>query len=475
MPENMENQINAEIDKDGEAEVFITKDKLQAFLQVTPPVGKGKPCTLEKVKELLARKNIVYGIKEENLQKALEPENWGKRILIAQGEAARDGENARIVYHFPLPQDRVGPRIDEKGRADYYDLGLIHNVKMGDFLAEKIPATEGVAGKDITGRDIPPKRGKDVMLPRGKNTIADEENLRLFAAIDGNVTIIDNKVTVSPVFQVNGDIDYSTGNIDFVGSVVINGNVNTGFKVYAAGDIEVKGFIEGAEVVAGGNVVVKGGIVTGQRGLVKAGGNIYARFIENSRVEAENDIIIREAIIQSTVRAGGSVRVTDRRASIIGGKVQACQEVEAKFIGSQLATPTVIEVGVNPQYREEYQKIFKNLPSKKNTLENIAHNLQIIQKANIAPEKLDPKRRIMLMKLLDEFKKLRKEIAEMEERLNFLSEEMQKITEAKVKVWEVVYPGVRIILGQSIYIVDNPIKYSAFVLEEGEVRIAPLS
>lgn len=474
MPENLENK-DTELNKDGEAEIFITRDKLQAFLQVSPPVGSGRPCSLEQVKSLLAQKNIVYGIIEENLEKALQPENWGKRILVAQGEAARDGSNARIIYHFPLPSERVGPKIDERGRADYYDLGLIHNVKMGDFLAEKVPATEGTGGKDVTGKEIPARRGKDIPLPKGKNTIADEENLRLFAAIDGNVTIIDNKVTVSPVFQVNGDIDYATGNIDFVGSVVINGNVNTGFKVHAAGDIEVKGFVEGAEITAGGNVVVKGGITTGQRGLVKAGGNVYARFIENSKVEAENDVIVREAIIQSVIKAGGSVRVTDKRASIIGGTVQACREVEAKYIGSQLATQTVIEVGINPKYRQEYQQLFKVLPSKKNTFENICHNLQIIQKANISPDKLDPKRRAMLAKLLEEFKKLKKEIAEIEQRLAFLSEEMQKVAEAKVKVWEIVYPGVRITLGQSIYIVDNPIKYSAFVLEEGEVRLAPLS
>lgn len=467
--------VNEQIDKDGEAEVFITKDKLQAFLQVIPPLGNGKPCDWEQVKKVLEQKNIVYGIIEENIHKALQPENWQKRILIAQGEAARQGKNAEIKYHFPLPSERAGPKIDEKGNADYHDLGLIHNVKMGDFLAEKIPATEGIAGRDINGNEIPAKKGKDLPLPRGKNTISDEENIRLFAAIDGNVTIIDNKVTVSPVIEVNGDIDYSTGDINFVGSVVIKGNVNTGFKVHAAGDIEVKGFIEGAEIVAGGNVVVKGGITTGNRGFVKANGNVYARFIENSRVEAENDIIIRESIMQSVIRAGGSVRVTDRRAAIIGGIIQASREVEAKYIGSQLATQTIIEVGINPKYREEYQKLFKILPQKRNTLENVSHNLQVIQKSNISFENLDGHRRIMLMKMLDEFKKLRQEIAEIEQRLEYLSEELQKVSDAKVKVWEIVYPGVRITLGQSIYIINDPIKYSSFVLEEGEVRLAPLS
>ena len=46
----------------------------------------------------------------------------------------------------------------------------------------------------------------------------------MYAAIDGLVTKTDkDKLNVFPVYEVNGDVDYNIGNIDFVGTVVIRG------------------------------------------------------------------------------------------------------------------------------------------------------------------------------------------------------------------------------------------------------------
>ena len=71
----------------------------------------------------------------------------------------------------------------------------------------------------------------------------------MYAAIDGLVTKTEKeKLNVFPVYEVNGDVDYNIGNIDFVGTVVIRGNILTGFRVKASGDIRVTGGIEGAEV-----------------------------------------------------------------------------------------------------------------------------------------------------------------------------------------------------------------------------------
>lgn len=463
-----------QVNKDGTVNISLDKNKLKAYIEIVPPIGNGKPCTIEDVKMSLANNKIVQGIKENQLKEVILEKNWGQKILIAEGKPPVNGKNAIITYKFPLLSERLGPKIDENGVANYHDLGLIYNVKMGELLAEKIPATPGTPGIDVTGKEIPAKPGIDFRLPRGKNTFSDDKDTMVLAAIDGNVTIRDNKIVVDPVFEVNGDVDFSSGNIEFVGDVVIHGNVNAGFKVHAGGDIEVNGFIEGAEVISNGNIFVRGGITTGNKGLVKAAGDLAARFVDNSRVEAGGDILISEAIMQSLVKAGGSVRVRDRKATILGGVIQASVEVESRVLGSQLATGTIVEVGVNPHHREEYQKLIKIRNEKKKNVDNINHNLQVYQRSGISPENLSPKKKLLLIQMLDEFKKLRKELQEIEERIVFLENEFQRGHNAKVKVHDIVYPGVRITIGQSIYIVNDPIKYSAFVLDDGEVRIAPL-
>lgn len=459
---------------DGKANIIIERDLLKAYLEVVPPTGGGNPCNMDMVKQALAEKHVSYGIDEDSIGEALGEKNWGYKILVAEGKAPVNGKDAKLIYKFPLPSERIGPKVDEKGNVNYHDLGLIHNVKMGELLVEKIPGDDGTPGISILGNEIPAKKGKDIRLPRGSNTVADDDELHLYATIDGHVTIVDNKVMVNPVLNIVRDVDFSTGDIDFVGNVCINGNINSGFKVNAGGDVEVRGFIEGAEVTAVGSILVRGGITGCMKTLIKARDSIHARFVENSRLDAGRDVVIREAIMQSCIKAGESVKVSDRKALIVGGSVQAGREVEAKVIGSQLATQTIVEVGVNPHLRDEYQMLNRAKDEKKKTMDILNHNLQVFQRSGISPENISERKRMELIKILDNLKSLRQELEQITDRIVTIESEFQKTQAAKVRILEIVYPGVRISIGQAIYIVNDPIKYSEFILDQGEVRLMPL-
>ncbi len=464
---------NASID--GDAHVYLEKDKMKAYLEITPPVGEGIPCDMDKVRSVLYDSKIVYGIDESKIEEALLEKNWNTRILIAQGTAAVDGKDAILELKYFATDKKLAPVEDEKGNVDYKDLGLIFNVKKGEELAIRTPPVPGTSGMDVQGRELLPRNPKDAVMPRGKNTVCNAENTRLYSIIDGHVTMNDRKLNVQAVFELNGDVDFSSGNIDFVGNVVIRGNVTSGFTVRAAGNIEISGSIEGADVIAGGSILVKGGIKSSYKGTVKAVENISARFVENSKLEAGRDIIIREAIIQSYVRAGDNVTVNDRKATIVGGVIQAAHCVEAKIFGSQLATQTVIEVGVNPYHREEYQNLVKLRNDLKKHLDNLSNNLQVYQRSGINPQEMPEKKRLALIGMLDEFKKVKQELGEHEVRIRLLEEEFQRISSARVRVLEVAYPGVKISIGSSIYTINDTSKYAQFILEDGEIKLTSLT
>jgi hypothetical protein len=460
---------------DSEIKILLDNDRMKAYVEISAPLGSGHKCTLDDLKQALLANHVKYGIDESKLNEAMQEQNWGRRIPVAQGTPAVNGMDGRLVFKFPSLLERMAPKIDEKGNVDYKNLNLIHNVKAGTELVERIPPTAGKNGTDVTGREVSARKGKDVVLPRGKNTVTDEGDRHLYACIEGHVSIRESKVAVDPVFELRGDVDYSSGNIEFIGNILINGSITSGFQVVAGGDIEVRGFIEGATVVAGGSIMVQGGITAGIKGLVRAAENISARFVENSRLEAGRDVIIREAIMQSYVKAGGSVRVNDRRATIVGGVIQAAYEVESKTIGSQLATQTIIEVGLNPSYREEYGQLHKTRTEKAKALDTLNHNLQVYQKTGINVNNISDKKRLALIKLLDQYKKMRQELSSIDERIAFLESEFQHINAARIKALEIVYPGVRITIGQSIYVVNDIIRFAQFVLDEGEVRLTSLS
>ncbi|MGI6435409.1 MAG: FapA family protein [Syntrophomonadaceae bacterium] len=457
---------------DGEAIVAIDNNRMKAYLEITAPVGDGKPCSLEKAMQALANCRVVFGIDEAMVCEALQEHNWGQTRLVASGKEPQNGKDAQIVLRFTMKNS--SPQVDEGGNVNYKELGLISNVRTGELLAEKILLTEGQPGMDVTGQEIIPRKGKDINLGGGKNTAVDPSGRYLFAQADGHATVVNNRIQVSPVFDVKGDVDYSSGDINFVGTVRISGNVMSGFKVKSEGDIEIGGSIEGAQVIAEGSVLVRGGITGGAKGFVKAGGNISARFVENARLEAGLSVLVREAIIQSQVKAGSIVKVTDKKAIIVGGVIQAGHEVESRTLGSQLATQTVVEVGVNPHYRDEYQQITRSRNEKKKTLENISNSLQSYQRYRQNPEQLNDKQKQALMKLLDVYKALRKEVDDIEQRIKFLENELEGHQFAQVKAHDIAYPGVRISIGKLIYIMNDPVKYSAFAVDRGEIRVVAL-
>jgi len=459
----------------GTAKIEIEKDKMKAFIEVTRPIGAGTPCTMETVKALLAEKNVVYGIDENQISEAVKEQNWGRKILVAEGKPVQNGLDATISYSFVLPGEKLIPTINESGSVNFYEIGLVNNVSSGTLLAARTPPVLGESGFNVSGQEITPKPGKDFLLPKGKNTVSNEDGTKLFAMIDGQITVIDRKISVSPILQINSDIDFTTGNIDFIGSVIIKGNINSGFSVKAQGDIEVGGFVEAAEVIAKGNILVKSGIKAGNKGLVKAGENLSARFIENSQVEAGRDILVKDVIMQSYVRAGRSVIVSDKKATIVGGLIQATELIEAKTLGSQLATRTIFEVGVNPYYREEYQKITKVRTEKKKVMDNLNSSMLMFQRAGISPQNLPENKRVALLKVLDDYKTTKQELSDYEERITFLEEEMNRISSARVRALEVAYPGVRISIGSAVYVINDTTKFAQFIMGEGEVKLTSLT
>ncbi|MGI6548885.1 MAG: DUF342 domain-containing protein [Syntrophomonadales bacterium] len=459
---------------DGYTSVYITEDGMAAYLTVYGPKEGGRSVTLQGVIASLKEAGVVEGIDFGNLADCLKNENWNRPQLVAKGTAPQDGIDGRLEYQFTRPDQKAKPVELEDGRVDFRDLNLFISVSKGELLVFRVPPVPGVPGITVTGRTIKPRPVRNYPLPRGKNTVANDDETELYAAIDGHVRIVDGKVTVHTVLEIPGSVDYSTGNIDYIGNVRIRGNITTGFTVKAGGDIEVNGVIEGATVIAKGNIVVKNGIAGGHKGMVQAGGSLFARFVENARVEVTGDVIISEAIIQSTVNANNCIRVEGRKGVIVGGILQAREEITARVVGSALSPQTILEVGLNPQLREERKIIYQDYQEKKKAFDNINQYLQTYQKASISPQNLPTKRRMALAKMLSDYKALQKDLKELVARKQEIDYELESLQSGRVRVMDMVYPGVQIIIGHAQYNVNDPIRYALFTLKDGDVKVEPL-
>jgi len=116
---------------DGQVKISFSPGKMHAYLEVSAPIGSGAPCKREQVLKALQENDIVYGIDEKVIDQILEEQNWGKRTLVAKGLEPQDGVDGKLIFKFPLINERLELKEDEKGRIDYHERGLIHNVKTG--------------------------------------------------------------------------------------------------------------------------------------------------------------------------------------------------------------------------------------------------------------------------------------------------------------------------------------------------------
>jgi len=452
----------------------ISKDQLSVRLSVHPPSQSGKTLTKEMVEKMLTDLGITYGINQNAIEQALKGSAAGGfpilNTVIAEGKVPEPGNNARIEFKFQT-EKMVGTVDQKSGAIDYKERQALQNVKTGQVLAIKVPATEGKDGISVYGEVIHADAGIDEILVRGENVEVSDDGLVLTSAIDGVVVLTHrNKVEVSKQFKVPGDVDYSTGNLSMDGTLDINGWIRAGFHVQAKGNIVVGEGIEDAYVEAGADISVKGGIIGSGEGEVRAGGNIIVRFIENARVHANGNILIGNDIVRSAVSANNRIIDTGGRGRIRGGSVSAGKVIEINEIGSPAGIVTHVSVGVDPELRERLLDISKKLAEYKKT--RIKINMTLAKYDSLEKDKTI---RGGLLHKLETLRQNRRMIAVEEERLVKEREELSKrlpVADDKplaVKVKGVVYSGTTVFMNGYAFNVTDDIKGKViFILDEQE-------
>jgi uncharacterized protein (DUF342 family) len=364
----------------------------------------------------------------------------------------------------------------DNGRVDYFDVGSVRLVKKGQLLATRIPPSPGKDGLAVNGQTILGKPGRDYRLPQGRHTVVDPDGCKLLAEMDGHVvyTPRDNKINIFDEYVVTKDVDFSVGNIEFVGSVRILGNVQPGFKIIAEGDVEVQGYVDAALIEAGGNVTIRGGVQGRNKGVIRAGGNLKTPFIQSAIVDVGGSCIVGENIMHSQVSAGSKIVMEGRKAVIVGGMVRAGEEVATRVLGSPMATPTEVEVGVHPHLRAE-------LTSIQESLKELAKNIDKTQKAialldNMAgiSGNLPPDKAALLQKLKMTFEHYKVEEEDLLFRRSEIELVLQEVKSSRVNVFETVHSGVKLMISNYAYYVRDPISRVSFILKDAEVRAIPL-
>jgi len=458
---------------DSTVSVEISDAEMKAYITVTPPGIGGCDISMETYLSFLRNNRIVFGVNEEYLASFADRPVYREKIVVAEGLKPVNGQDSYIQYNFETDQAKIKLREGSNGRIDFKDLNIIKNVVENQPLARKMPAELGVVGRTVNGKVIPAKNGKDIPLPLGKNVHVGEDGVTIVADINGQVILAGGKINVEPIYTVQGDVDLKTGNIIFLGTVVINGNVEDGFSVKAAGNIEVNGTVAKAELDAEGDIIVHQGITGKNSGSVRAGRSIWARFIENSIVEAGGMVVVSDGIINSQVDAFKRIICRGKRAHIVGGRLRASEEINAKILGSPTSgTETICEVGIDPKAKMQLESLLANKENMEKQLEDIQLNLQTLINIKKQRKSLPEDKESQMREFMDKRQLLMTDLKKNNEEAEKIQEYLHSIkTRGKVSASSKVYPGVKVIVREAVNYVNTEYRAVTFILENNLVRV----
>jgi uncharacterized protein (DUF342 family) len=499
---------------DARVEAFVSANQMLGGVVVYPPQGKGQDLTREALDQALKDAKIVRGFLADSLEtltsaahhQQLRETQRPLGMIVAYGEPAQDGTDAWLEPLIETIVDRR-PQVDASGNVNFLELGDFPHVEVDQALVRRHPATEGTAGWTVTGRIIKARNGKNIVLKPKNDSVklAPGDGDLLLAATNGMPVVYSKGAYVEKVLRFER-VGLETGHIRFDGSVHVKGNVEPGMKIEVMGDVKVGGLVEAAHILAGGAIEIGGGVIgrrqfddddhagthgasahtsgarapaarrpgagdkkdTGEElindAYLKAGTQIKARFVQEARLESDQEIIVQKQVFHSHLSAGTRILLPGR-GSIVGGVTRAKELIDLGVAGAVANVGTTLSAGETGDIKKRIVAINDELKQIVNQRQQLMAIIEKFVKEHkpIANEKKQ--------KLLEARESLQKKERALHEELAELKAAFHECQSARIQVRFTCYPGTLIKLGGHEFSPHKDLGNVTFVLHEGEILV----
>lgn len=434
--------------------------------------------SLAEIKTALINAGIKHGLNESLLERVCKTQDAVSEMIIAEGDPPFDGNAGELIWHVDIAQ-RDRPKINVDGKADFKQLNQFKTVQAGDEILSLSPGKPGKNGQTVTGKQIDPSHEVEPLtIPAGKNTRISEDGLILYADIDGVATIKNGDVVIDNVFHIYGDVDFSTGNVKYDGTVMIDGDVRSSFRVEATDSIYIHGSVEAADIYSkNGSVVIQNGVLGRDRARILAGDDLQCGFMQDATASVKNNVIIKHYAINSNITSGGKIKVADNEGLIRGGKTVAEKGIEILEAGSDrnILTEMVLSRSDIGEEQSKLWHIKINLAEEYQNLDSLKKRLEFLQLLEKRLGSISATRQKELSKLIGEISKAEQKVEEIRLEMEKLTQESEKQSpEQAVLIRDRLHPKVTVTIGHKKYF-STSIKGGVSIYRKGdELLVEPI-
>ncbi len=429
--------------EDAYADISISEDQMIATLTLHPPKHGGSLLTEHQLRDKIASIGISVGIMDSVIIACIRNPEFLTPIVFAKGTPPIPGRDGEIKIHF-RSENKPHLEEDEHGRIDYKNIAMIQSVKPDVLLAEKIPPKPGQDGKTVTSSLIPCQQEREVNWTVGSNVI--EKDGKLFSTIAGRPVLErTGEIRVDEVISLEA-VDYSTGNVDFPGTIIVEHKIGDGFSLTTSGSIIINSSVGKAYLKAKGDIVISGGFMGRGEGFIESEGNIYAKFVEQGKLIASGSIFIEEASMHSELSAKDLIQVSGGRGEIIGGSSIAGNSIVCEKLGAVVETKTKVAIGTPPELLEELNRMRHEVSEKEITLRKVQLTLQkLSEQAN--KRELKPDEKEMIVKLKEAHEKYTILLESLQKQIDTALGSYEPSKNAYLDVRREIFPGVEVSFG----------------------------
>lgn len=460
----------------------ISSDQMTATMTVRTSSVSKQP-TYNEVKSMLAYKSITRGVSKKRIQHILntalesEPDKEFTEV-IAIGLPARNGKASRVIALVPNALDRVLRPQDKAGnKVDMRNLGDILCVSAGQAVAKRSAPSKGRVGYTVTNKKLQPKSGDWIAVKLGHNTKLDDKNENLIVSeLAGQPKFENNVMSIDDTYVAKG-VNVGTGNIQYEGAVIVNGDVTENMQIIAKGDITINGFVESAFIQAGGDIIITQG-ATGKMNdddcRLIAKGSIFIQHGQGLDIQVGKDLNVKRQLAYSRVTCKGHIYIGDPdnlTGNLFASKINAYGSVRAGSIGA--ISGSALEI--------DFSQGFNDLSHRLDAISDLRDALASVNADHeIKLSKINAKK--FPPSLQKKLKRLDGAISKERSLLNWLRktqadlEQAKKDYETNVRVIanKELFPGVVVKLNKRIYRVKKETMKSRVLLVEGIWEYQPI-
>lgn len=404
---------------DAPVTVKISENKMSAYINIGLLEGTGFPADENRIMKALEANEVVAGIINENIEKAVEKSS-----------------NNEVVTDLVIAEGKMPMNVDSSLKLNL-DIDASKNnsapVKAGDILGEIQFNSDNSKGYTVTGFDLDAEISDGIEL--GLNVLKEEDEEKgstILKAEKSGLLFFDGKqVYIQDTIVVNSDLTVAMGNVNFPGNVQIVGSVTDRVLIRAGESVHVKDVVQASLISADKNITVLKGIKGNGRGALSAQGAISIGFAEEATLMAVSDIKLGKAIMRCKVLCNGNLS-SESNSKIVGGEIRCRNNLSVDSIGSPSGIVTKVHFGQDYLVQDQIAVVQKEIDKINLQMQKIDEIMKKMEETGNTARLMEArKKKVTAFKMLEK-KNLR---------IFLLKEKFEQHFPATIKIQRQIYAG----------------------------------